>query len=121
MKGVAYDTPILGYRVNTANLLRLWKAEAAESFDLGAFNDGDYWGAVEDKVRSENITKVLYPNDDQLRGKVLRLEQQYFFVSCSLQDMIRIYLQRESDLSTASTRSTPSSSTTPTRPSASPS
>ncbi len=94
VKGVAYDTPIVGYRVNNANLLRLWKAEAAESFDLGAFNEGDYWGAVEAKVRSENITKVLYPNDVQLRGKVLRLEQQHFFVSCSLQDMMRIYLQR---------------------------
>jgi len=99
VKGVAYDTPIVGYRVNNANLLRLWKSEAAESFDLGAFNEGDYWGAVEAKVRSENITKVLYPNDVQLRGKVLRLEQQHFFVSCSLQDMIRIFLQRDSDLS----------------------
>jgi glycogen phosphorylase len=83
----------------TANLLRLWKAEAAESFDFEAFNVGDYWGAVEEKVASENITKVLYPNDELVRGKRLRLEQQYFFVSCSLQDMIRIYLQREKDLS----------------------
>jgi len=93
VKGVAYDTPILGYRVNTANLLRLWKAEAAESFDFEAFNQGDYYGAVEQKLFSENITKVLYPNDVALQGKQLRLEQQYFFVSCSLQDMIRIYAQ----------------------------
>jgi starch phosphorylase len=88
--GVPYDTPILGYQVNTANTLRLWKAEAIESFDFDAFNQGNYYGAVEDKVASENITKVLYPNDEKLSGKQLRLEQQYFFVSCSLQDMLRI-------------------------------
>ncbi|MEM0978937.1 MAG: glycogen/starch/alpha-glucan phosphorylase [Cyanobacteria bacterium P01_H01_bin.58] len=92
VKGVPYDTPILGYRVNTANTLRLWKAEAPESFDFGAFNMGDYYGAVNQKILSENLTKVLYPNDEQIQGKELRLEQQYFFVSCSLQDMIRIYL-----------------------------
>jgi glycogen phosphorylase len=91
VKGVAYDTPIVGYRVNTCNLLRLWKAEAVESFEFEAFNVGDYYGAVEEKVTSENITKVLYPNDEPLQGKQLRLEQQYFFVSCSLQDMVRIY------------------------------
>jgi len=91
VKGVAYDTPILGYRVNTCNLLRLWKAEAIESFEFEAFNVGDYYGAVEKKVASENITKVLYPNDEPLQGKQLRLEQQYFFVSCSLQDMLRIH------------------------------
>ncbi len=88
--GVPYDTPILGYRTNTANTLRLWKAEAAESFDFASFNSGDYYGAVNQKVISENLSKVLYPNDDQTRGKELRLEQQYFFVSCSLQDMMRI-------------------------------
>ena len=93
VKGVAYDTPILGYRVNTANLLRLWKAEAAESFDFEAFNVGDYFGAVDEKIASETITKVLYPNDEPYQGKQLRLAQQYFFVSCSLQDMIRIHLQ----------------------------
>ncbi|MBI4825295.1 MAG: glycogen/starch/alpha-glucan phosphorylase [Nitrospirae bacterium] len=98
IKGVAFDTPILGYKVNTVNLLRLWKAEACESFDFQAFNIGDYYGAVEENVASENITKVLYPNDEPSVGKKLRLEQQYFFVSCSLQDMIRIYLQREKDL-----------------------
>ena len=88
--GVPYDTPILGYRVNTANTLRLWKAEAPESFDFSVFNRGDYYGAVNQKVSSENLSKVLYPNDEQLQGKELRLEQQYFFVSCSLQDMFRI-------------------------------
>jgi glycogen phosphorylase len=90
VKGVPYDTPILGYRVNTANTLRLWKAEAPESFDFQAFNTGDYYGAVNAKVVSENITKVLYPNDEATEGKRLRLEQQFFFVSCSLQDMLRI-------------------------------
>ena len=88
--GVPYDTPILGYRNNTANTLRLWRAEAPESFDVGVFNRGDYYGAVQQKVVSENISKVLYPNDEQAQGKELRLEQQFFFVSCSLQDMLRI-------------------------------
>lgn len=91
VKGVAYDTPILGYRVNTCNLLRLWKAEAVESFEFEAFNVGDYYGAVDQKIYSENITKVLYPNDEPVQGKKLRLEQQYLFVSCSLQDMLRLY------------------------------
>ena len=88
--GVPYDTPILGYQTNTANTLRLWRSEAPESFDFAIFNSGDYYGAVIQKVASENISKVLYPNDEQARGKELRLEQQYFFVSCSLQDMLRI-------------------------------
>ena len=88
--GIPYDTPILGYRTNTANTLRLWRAEAPESFDFQVFNRGDYFGAVNNKVFSENITKVLYPNDESIHGKELRLEQQFFFVSCSLQDMFRI-------------------------------
>ena len=91
VKGVAYDTPIAGYRVNTSNILRLWKAEAIESFDFAAFNYGDYYRAVDDKVISETITKVLYPNDEPDVGKELRLKQQFFFVSCSLQDMLRIH------------------------------
>ena len=91
--GVAHDMPVPGYQVNTVNLLRLWAAEACQSFDFQAFNQGDYYRAVDEKVGSENITKVLYPNDEALSGKKLRLEQQYFFVSCSLQDMIRIYKQ----------------------------
>jgi starch phosphorylase len=91
---VPYDTLILGYRTNSANTLRLWRSEAPESFDFAIFNRGDYYGAVNQKVSSENLSKVLYPNDQELRGKELRLEQQYFFVSCSLQDMFRI-LQRQ--------------------------
>jgi starch phosphorylase len=89
VRAVPYDTPILGYRVNTANLLRLWSAQAAESFDFQAFNAGDYYGAVHEKMGSESISKVLYPNDEPLQGKRLRLEQQYFFVSSALQDMLR--------------------------------
>ena len=99
VKGVAHDTPILGYHVNTANMLRLWSAEAVDSFDLEAFNTGDYYGAVEDKVSSETISKVLYPDDTVLKGKQLRLEQQYFLVACALQDMVRIHRQTAPDLS----------------------
>ena len=91
VRGVAYDTPIPGYRVDTCNILRLWKAEAVESFDFAAFNHGDYYRAVQDKMASENITKVLYPNDEVAVGKELRLKQQFFFSSCSLQDMLRIH------------------------------
>lgn len=95
VKGIPYDTPIMGYRNNTANTLRLWRAEAPESFDFAVFNRGDYYGAVDKKVTSENLTKVLYPNDEQIQGKQLRLEQQFFFVSCSLQDMLRIMKVQE--------------------------
>jgi starch phosphorylase len=96
--GVAYDTPILGYGVMNVNLLRLWKAEAQDAFDFEAFNQGDYYGAVEDMVAAENLSKVLYPNDQPEVGKALRLKQQYFFVSCSLQDMARIVLRDGGDL-----------------------
>ena len=90
VKGTAYDTPIQGYGVNTCNTLRLWSAEAVESFDFQAFNTGDYYQAVAQKMGSETVTKVLYPNDEPEIGKRLRLGQQYFFVSCSLQDMLHI-------------------------------
>jgi starch phosphorylase len=93
VKGMAYDTPITGFRVDTVALLRLWKAEAPRLFHFGIFNKGDYYGAVEDNVAATNLTKILYPNDEPEQGKRLRLEQQYFFVSCSLQDMIRIHLR----------------------------
>jgi starch phosphorylase len=88
--GVAYDTPILGYGVRTANTLRLWSAHAPEDFDFASFNAGDYTRAVLHKVQSETLSKVLYPNDEMEQGKRLRLSQQIFFVSCSLQDMFRI-------------------------------
>ena len=100
VRGIPFDTPVVGYRVSTINLLRLWKAEAVESFDFSAFNVGDYYGAVAEKVGSENLTKVLYPNDEPVQGKRLRLEQQYFFVSCSLQDMIRMHLESGGTLAT---------------------
>ncbi len=93
LNGVAYDTPISGYKTNNANTLRLWKAEAHEAFNFQAFNMGDYSGAVYEKMSSENISKVLYPNDQPAQGKELRLEQQYFFSSCSLQDMIRMHFK----------------------------
>jgi len=96
--GVAYDTPILGYDVLKVNLLRLWKSEARKSFDLQAFNLGDYYGAVNDMVTAQNISKVLYPNDEPEAGRALRLRQQYFFVSCSLQDMIRLTLRDKGSL-----------------------
>jgi len=99
VRGVAYDTPTLGFHVPWVNLLRLWKAEAHEEFNFQAFNVGNYYGAVEDMVQSENITKVLYPNDEQVGGKILRLEQQYFFVSCSLQDMLRLHRLRHRAIS----------------------
>ena len=90
VNGVPYATPMMGYRYNTANTLRLWSAEAPESFDFESFNRGDYYGAVDKKVTSEILSKALYPNDSQIQGKQLRLEQQFFFVNCSLQDMMRI-------------------------------
>jgi starch phosphorylase len=93
VRGTAYDTPILGFGVGNANLLRLFKAEAVDAFDFQAFNAGDYWRAVESKVASETISKVLYPNDAALAGRRLRLEQQLFFASCALQDMIRLHRQ----------------------------
>jgi starch phosphorylase len=95
IKGVAYDTPVPGYRAPSTNLLRLWKAEATESFDFDAFNVGDYYGAVNEKIASETVSKVLYPNDERVAGRELRLTQQYFFASCSLQDMIRLHLLRK--------------------------
>jgi starch phosphorylase len=98
LKGVPFDTPVLGYGTPNTNFLRLWQATADETFDFQPCNVGDDARAGQDKMSSENVTKVLYPNDDRLSGKQLRLEQQYFFVSCSLQDMIRICLQRMSTL-----------------------
>jgi starch phosphorylase len=100
VKGVAYDSLVSSFRGDNVSLLRLWKSEAVESFDFQAFNIGDYYRAVDEKVISETISKVLYPNDEPEAGKTLRLAQQYFFVSCSLQDMIRIHLLRGKDLET---------------------
>jgi len=94
VKGIPYDVPIAGYGTHSTSFLRLWSAAADEEFDLDAFQVGEYWRAVDQKIRSENLTKVLYPNDSSPAGKQLRLEQQYFFVTCAMQDCIRLLLQR---------------------------
>ena len=91
--GTPYDLLIPGYKNNTVNSLRLWSAKASEEFNFHVFNIGDYNRAVADKIFSENITKVLYPNDNTPQGKELRLQQQYFFVACSLHDIIRLFLR----------------------------
>ncbi|HOJ42857.1 MAG TPA: glycogen/starch/alpha-glucan family phosphorylase, partial [Syntrophorhabdaceae bacterium] len=88
---MAYDYPVPGYRNNTVNTLRLWAAKATKDFNLEYFNSGDYIKAVEDKFSSEYISKVLYPNDQSMAGKELRLKQQYFFVSATLKDILRRY------------------------------
>ena len=84
-----YDTPIPGYMNNTVNTLRLWGAKASNELDLSYFNHGDYFKSVEIKNASENITRVLYPNDNFQQGKELRLKQQYLLVSASLNDIVR--------------------------------
>jgi len=89
--GVPYDIPICGYKTNTVNFLRLWASRASEEFDLDIFNEGGYVEAVREKAVGETVSKVLYPNDQTENGKELRLVQQYFFVSCSLRDIIRRY------------------------------
>ncbi|KAI3432399.1 hypothetical protein D9Q98_003955 [Chlorella vulgaris] len=94
----AYDVPIPGYKTKTCGNLRLWDALAPEEFDLEAFNAGDYSKAVEQKRRADGITAVLYPNDATEEGKELRLKQQFFFVSASLQDTIARYLEQHKDL-----------------------
>ncbi|WNG90207.1 glycogen/starch/alpha-glucan phosphorylase [Mycobacterium sp. ITM-2016-00317] len=94
LKGVSHDTPVQGYGVTTCNTLTLWSARAVESFALEAFNTGDFYKAVDEEVISETVSKVLYPNDEPEAGKRLRLLQQYFFVTCSLQDILNIHLQR---------------------------
>ncbi len=99
VRGVAYDTSIAGHGVGNASLLRLWRAEACKSFDLAAFNVGDFYGAVEEQAQSESLTKVLYPSDESEAGRQLRFEQQYFFVACSLRDLFRIFDMRAEELS----------------------
>jgi starch phosphorylase len=89
VNGVAYDTPIIGYGCKTVNTLRLWSAKSPEEFNFHEFNDGDYTEAVRSKITAETLSQVLYPNDTQYMGKELRLKQQYFFVACSLADIVR--------------------------------
>ncbi len=90
---MAYDTPIPGFKNNTVNNMRLWGAKASRDFDFRFFNTGDYDQAVAEKVYSENISKVLYPNDNVMVGKELRLKQEYFFVSATIQDIVRRYIK----------------------------
>jgi starch phosphorylase len=92
--GVPYDSFIVGHETNTVNTLRLWAARATRDFDLQLFNEGDYRRAVEEKIDTENISKVLYPNDQTEDGKTLRLKQQYFFVACSIADIVKQYKRR---------------------------
>ena len=99
VKGIAYDTAIPGYNTRTVNRLRLWRSEAVDAFNLSIFNTGDYVGAVHDKIEWETISKVLYPPDENVEGKRLRLMQQFFFTSCSLQDMINGHLARHKPIS----------------------
>jgi len=92
--GVPYDSFIVGHKTDTVNTLRLWAARATRDFDLRFFNEGDFRRAVEEKIDSENISKVLYPNDQTEEGKALRLKQQYFFVACSVGDIVRRYKRK---------------------------
>jgi starch phosphorylase len=103
VKGVAYDQPVVGYRGSSAGILRLWKSEAVASFDFEIFSSGDYYRAVEAKVISENLSKVLYPNDEPEQGKKLRLQQQYFLVSCAMQNMLRLVEEFIGDVAEVST------------------
>ncbi|MBN2690453.1 MAG: glycogen/starch/alpha-glucan phosphorylase, partial [Burkholderiaceae bacterium] len=93
VEAMAYDTIIPGYDTQTTNTLRLWSAKATKEIDLSAFNRGDYFGAVEQKNHSENVSRVLYPDDSTDAGRELRLHQEYFFCSASVQDLMRRYLQ----------------------------
>lgn len=97
IEGIPYDVLIVGYGARTVNFLRLWESKASQELDLRTFNQGGYVEAVREKAVGETISKVLYPNDETESGKELRLVQQYFFVSCSLRDMIRRFRKRESD------------------------
>jgi starch phosphorylase len=92
--GLPYDSFIVGHRTDTVNTLRLWAARATRDFDLQFFNEGDFRRAVEEKIDTENISKVLYPNDQSDVGKALRLKQQYFFVACSIADIVHRYKSR---------------------------
>ena len=97
-EGVPFDVPVIGYGVQTANILRLWQAQCSSGFRLDAFNEGDYERAVAQKNWAENVTKVLYPPDSTGQGKELRLLQEYFLVTCSIRDMIRRYKKNHNNL-----------------------
>ena len=113
--GVPYNTMVPGYGSGAVNTLRLWRARATSSFDLDVFNAGDYTRAVHQNTQSENLTKVLYPEDSTPQGRRLRLEQQYFFVACSLKDALRIVRIMGVSIEQTAREGRRSSSTTPTR------
>lgn len=98
VRAVPYDIPIVGFQTNTVNTLRLWQAEPMEPFDFTKYNNFEYDASLEEKNRAEDITRVLYPNDMQRSGKVLRFKQQYFFVSASIQDMVARFKKRGGDM-----------------------
>ena len=97
LEGMPFDIAIVGHGAETVNVLRLWESSASQEFDRNVFNEGGYVEAVREKAMGETISKVLYPNDNSESGKELRLAQQYFFVSCSLQDIIRRYFASHTD------------------------
>ena len=99
VEAVAYDTPVVGWRGKHVNTLRLWSARAPDPLRLDAFNAGDHVGALADQVRAEAISKVLYPSDSTPAGQELRLRQEYFFASASLQDLIRRHMKQSGDIS----------------------
>lgn len=98
VNAVPYDLPIVGYDNHTVNTLRLWDAEAIQSFDLESFDRGDYHKAVEQQNLAKSIVEVLYPNDNHYQGKELRLKQQYFFISASIQQVVKKFLQKHDDI-----------------------
>nr|WP_245513385.1 glycogen/starch/alpha-glucan phosphorylase [Enterovirga rhinocerotis] len=102
---VAYDTPVVGWRGRRVNTLRLWSARAVDPLKLDAFNHGDYVGAMADRARVEAISRVLYPSDETPAGQELRLRQEYFFTSASLQDLVRRHLERNPDVTNLAERS----------------
>lgn len=95
---MAYDMPVVGYQNNVVNTLRLWAAKSSRGLELSHFNHGEYWQAVADKNRSENLSKVLYPDDSTEKGRELRFRQEYFFVSASIQDILRRHQDYYSDI-----------------------
>jgi starch phosphorylase len=95
VQAMAYDTLVPGYGTQAVNTLRLWSATATEEIDLSLFNRGDYSAAIEEKNHSENVSRVLYPDDSTEHGRELRLRQEYFFVSASLQDLLRRYFKTQ--------------------------
>src|SRR5438094_8325167 len=104
IEAVAYDTPVVGWRVRHVNPLRLWSARAVDPLRLEVFNEGDHVGALSQQAHAESISKVLYPSDNTLAGRELRLRQEYFFVSASLQDILRRQLQYYGDLASLTDR-----------------